>query len=236
MKSLKFKMEYLRRIYARYHKASRVIKGEILTELCRICRWHRKHALRALARPLDWRPRRRRPGRAPTYGPHAIAILADLWKASGYLCGQRLKAALPLWLPWAKKRYGLAAHVEQQLRTISPRQMDRRLAPLKRRLKKRLYGTTKPGSLLKRMIPIKTDHWDVRRAGFQEIDLVSHSGPRAAGEFIYTLNATDIQTTWVERQAVLGKSEANVVSGMGEIEHRLPFPLLGIDSVYRPPF
>jgi hypothetical protein len=93
MKSLKFKMEYLRRIYARYHKASRVIKGEILTELCRICRWHRKHALRALARPLDWRPRRRRPGRAPTYGPHAIAILADLWKASGYLCGQRLKAA-----------------------------------------------------------------------------------------------------------------------------------------------
>lgn len=231
MKSLKFKMEYVQRVYERYHKASRAAKSRLLDEICKVCRWHRKHALRVFGSPpKDPQASRRRLSRPPKYGHHAIAILADIWKASGHLCGQRLKAALPLWLPWACKRYALPSHLEQQLRTISARQIDRRLAPLKRRLKKRLYGTTKPGTLLKRMIPIKTDHWDVRKAGFQEIDLVSHSGPCAAGQFIYTLNSTDIHTTWVERQAVFGKSEIGVVDGMVHIEHRLPFPLLGVDS------
>jgi hypothetical protein len=104
------------------------------------------------------------------------------------------------------------------------------LAPIKLKLKTRLYGTTKPGTLLKRMIPVKTDHWDVKKAGFEEIDLVSHSGPCAAGQFIFTLNATDIHTTWNERQAILGKSEEATANGMTEIEKRLPFPLLGLDS------
>ncbi len=83
----------------------------------------------------------------------------------------------------------------QQLLRISPRQIDRRLQERKRRITRRLYGTTRPGSLLKQMIPIKTDHWDVRKPGYLEIDLVSHSGASAGGEFLHTLDCVDIQTT-----------------------------------------
>ena len=113
---------------------------------------------------------------------------------------------------------------------ISARQMDRRLNAHKRSAKRRLYGTTRPGSLLKHMIPIKTDHWEVTLPGYLEIDLVSHSGPSAAGEFIYTLDCVDISTGWVERQAVMGKGHLGILAALSDIEQRLPFPLRGIDS------
>jgi hypothetical protein len=153
-----------------------------------------------------------------------------VWEASGYLCAQRLKAALPTWLPWMRPHVPLTAELERQLLAISPRQMDRRLQARKRTLKRRMYGTTRPGSLLKHMIPIKTDHWDVHQPGYLEIDLVSHSGAAAVGEFLHTLDCVDIQTTWVERQAVLGKGRHGVVEALTTIEQRLPFPLRGIDS------
>jgi hypothetical protein len=108
--------------------------------------------------------------------------------------------------------------------------MDRRLKKHKRTVKRRLYGTTRPGSLLKQMIPIKTDHWDVTAPGYLEIDLVSHSGASAAGEFIYTLDGVDIATGWVEREAVMGKGQQGIVEALSRIEAKLPFPLRGIDS------
>jgi hypothetical protein len=122
------------------------------------------------------------------------------------------------------------AAIEHNLLTISSRQIDRRLAEHKRKAKRRLYGRTKPGTLLKHSIPIKTDHWDVRCPGFAEIDLVSHSGDRATGEFIHSLNVTDIHTTWVETRAVMGKSQAHVHAALKEIRAVLPFVLKGIDS------
>jgi hypothetical protein len=137
---------------------------------------------------------------------------------------------LPLWLPWARRRLRLSRAVEQQLCAISPRQIDRRLAPQKRQLQKRLYGRTKPGTLLKHHITLKTEHWAVTTPGFTEIDLVSHSGNAAAGEFIHSLNVTDIHTTWVETGAVLGKSAAGVQHMLDALRHALPFPLKGIDS------
>ncbi len=108
--------------------------------------------------------------------------------------------------------------------------MDRALAPAKRTLKKRQYGGTKPGTLLKHHIPIKTDRWDVQIPGFAEIDLVTHSGERADGEFAYTLNLTDIHTTWVESGAVLGKSQERVCAQLDALRQQLPFALAGIDS------
>jgi hypothetical protein len=142
----------------------------------------------------------------------------------------RLKALLPLWLPWAIKRMAISTQVQKQLLTISPATIDRRLGPKKRQLKKRLYGRTKPGTLLKHHIPIKTDSWDVKTPGFTEIDLVSHSGNSASGEFLHSLNVTDIHSTWVESRAVMGKSQIGVLKAMQEIEQALPFKLLGIDS------
>ena len=226
------KWEYLRRIYERYRTATREVKGRILDEFCAVAGYHRKYATTLLRgpRPEPRPPRRRRRPRKPIYTSHAISVLAAIWEASGYPWSVRLKALLPIWLPWAKKRLLVSVAVEQSLLAISPRQIDRRLAEHKRKAKRRLYGRTKPGTLLKHSIPIKTDHWDVRSPGFAEIDLVSHSGDRATGEFVHSLNLTDIHTAWVESRAVMGKSQARVHAALKEIRTALPFALLGIDS------
>ncbi|MDP2958268.1 MAG: transposase family protein, partial [Longimicrobiales bacterium] len=91
-------------------------------------------------------------------------------------------------------------------------------------------GRTKPGTLLKHHIPIKTDHWEVTTPGFAETDLVSHSGNAADGEFVYSLNLTDIHSTWVETRAVLGRGQTGVLQAVDEIADILPFPLQGLDS------
>jgi hypothetical protein len=134
----------------------------------------------------------------------------------------RLKAVLPLWLPWVKKHYSLTPKIEQQLLSISARQIDRRLKARKTQLQRRLYGRTKPGTLLKHHIPIKTDSWNIKTPGFTEIDLVSHSGNSEKGEFIYSLNVTDIYSTWVETRAVMGKGQYGVKTAMEDIEQSLP--------------
>ncbi len=225
------KREYLRSIYERYRRASRTEKGMILEEFCKVCGYNRKYAIWLLNRHVpEVAVRKRTLSRSPTYSQAMVRILAKVWEASGYLCSQRLKAALVHWLPWIKQHFELIQPLEDQLLAISARQMDRRLRATKHIVKRRLYGTTRPGSLLKQMIPIKTDHWDVNRPGYLEIDLVSHSGASAVGEFLHSLDCVDIATCWVERKAVMGKSALGILNAVTEIEHQLPFPLKGIDS------
>src|SRR3989449_2159830 len=222
--------EYLRAIYDRYRRGSAEVKGKILDEFCRVCDCHRKHAIRLLNGPCpEAHPRPRRP-RGPSYSRAVIQALAQIWEAAGYPWSVRLKAMLPLWLPWLRQRTTLTPELERQLRAISARQIDRRLQPRKRVLRRRLYGRTKPGTLLKHHIPIKTDHWDVTRPGFTEIDLVSHSGDCADGEFAHSFNLTDIHTTWTETRAVLGKGETGIVAALEDMRQSLPFTLCGIDS------
>ena len=108
-----------------------------------------------------------------------ISILAAVWAAVGYPWSVVLKALLPRWMPWVRKRYGLKPEMEEQLLRISARQIDRRLRERKARLKHRRYGGTKPGPLLKHQVPIKTDNWSVQMPGFTEIDLVAHGGNSA---------------------------------------------------------
>jgi len=222
--------EYLRAIYDRYHRSSPEKKGTILDEFCKVCGYNRKYAIRRLSGPRPEAQPRPRRSRGPSYGRLVIQALAQIWEAAGYPWSVRLKAMLPLWLPWLKKRTALTRELERQLRAISPRQIDRRLQSRKRILRRRLYGRTKPGTLLKHHIPIKTDHWDVTRPGFTEIDLVSHSGDCADGEFAHSFNLTDIHTTWTETRAVLGKGEAGIVAALEEMRQALPFALQGIDS------
>jgi hypothetical protein len=225
------KWEYVKTIYARYRQARRPEKQQILNECCRITGYHRKHAVRLLngPTPSGERPHARR-RRAARYGPAVIDALTAIWTAAGYPWSVRLKALLPLWLPRARRRLRLTAALEHQLLAISPRQIDRRLASQKRQLQKRLYGRTKPGTLLKHHIPIKTDRWNVAAPGFTEIDLVSHSGNTADGEFLHSLNVTDIHTTWVETRAVLGKHQRGIQAALAELRQALPFGLRGIDS------
>jgi hypothetical protein len=222
--------EYLCRMWPLYREAGREQRGRLLDEVCRVTGYHRKYAVRLLnGAPLEDRPPRRRL-RGPSYGKAVDQALRVLWEAANYPWSVRLKALLPLWLPWLKKRLSISERLESQLLRISARQIDRRLRPYKIRAKRRLYGKTKPGTLLKHQIPIKAERWEVDQAGYTEIDLVSHSGDRADGEFIHTLTLTDIHTGWTESRAVMGKSQAFVVEALELIRRRLPFELRGIDS------
>jgi hypothetical protein len=137
-----------------------------LDEFCQVTQQHRKHAIRLLNGPAPGaaRPPRTRDVR---YEQATIDALQKIWVAASYPWSVRLKALLPLWLPWARRRLRLRPAVEQQLLRISPRQIDRRLAAPRRQLRQRLYGRTKPGSLLKHHIPLKTDRWDVAVPGFR---------------------------------------------------------------------
>jgi hypothetical protein len=159
-----------------------------------------------------------------------IEIAEEVWKFAGHPCGDRLKEILRLWLPSIRQRFSLAPEIERQMLSISARQLDARLASKKRLWKKRIYSTTRPGSLLKRMIPIRTSNWDIHQPGFLEIDLVAHCGSSASGQFIYTLNTTDLATGWTECRAVLGKGQTGVLDALKNILPLFPFPIKGIDS------
>ena len=228
--SRKSKWEYLKAIYNRYRQAEKAIRRQILDEFCATCGYHRKHALRLLNGPPPQKSPKPLRTRIPIYSPQVIGILSAIWEAAGYPWSVRLKALLPLWLPWARKYLALTPALERPLLAMSPATMDRRLKTKKRVLKKNLYGRTKPGTLLKHHIPLKTDSWNVTTPGFTEVDLVSHSGNCADGEFIHSLNQTDIHTSWVETQAVLGKPQHRVQEALDEMRSALPFKLLGIDS------
>jgi hypothetical protein len=222
------KREYIHAVRQRYAHASKQAKGRILDEFCATLGYHRKAAIRVLAGPAP-RPRSRR--RSPrTYGGQALGVLKAIWEAAGFPWSVRLKALLPLWLPWAKQRWAIPSAVERQLLAISPRTIDRRLQPHKQQLRRRQYGRTKPGTLLKHHIPIKADRWDVTTPGFGELDLVEHGGASTAGEYVRSLNFTDIATTWTETCAMLGKSQRAVGQALDEIAAALPFRLQGLDS------
>ncbi len=224
------KWEYLKAIHARYRQAPHTEKGRILDEFCQVTGYHRKSALRLLNGPPPGRrppPRRRR---APTYGIRVLQVLVAIWRAAGYPWSVRLQALLPLWLPWARPRFRLTPALEEQLLALSPRQMDRRLAPYRQQVRTGRYGRTKPGTLLKHHIPLRTDRWDVAVPGFTEVDLVAHCGESGEGEFLHSLNQTDIHTTWVETRAVLGRGQTAVQRALAEMRQALPFALRGIDS------
>jgi hypothetical protein len=212
----------------RYERAERAAKGALLDEVCAVTGYHRKAVIRLLGRPAVRRVRRR--GRPVRYGPRVVGALRQIWAAAGYPWSVRLRALLPAWLPWATRHWTIPPAVVAQLRTMSPRQMDRCLQPFKHALRKRQYGRTSRGTLLKHQIPLKTDRWDVQTPGFTEVDLVAHSGDRADGDFLHSLNVTDIHTTWVETRAVMGKSQLHVQAALEHLRQQLPFRLCGIDS------
>ncbi len=220
--------EYVETLRPRYTAASRTTKQQILDEFCATTGYNRKSAIRALHAPAPTPGKRS--GRPPIYDAQTAAVLTKIWEAAGFPWSVRLKALLPLWLPWSVRRFGIVPHRARRLRTMSPSTMDRLLRARKRQIRHRLYGRTKPGTLLKHSIPIKSDRWTVTVPGFAEVDLVAHSGPFGDGDFIQSVNLTDIHTTWVETRAVLGRGQRAVCAAIDDIRATLPFPLRGLDS------
>lgn len=229
---MELRMKYCETVYKRYHKASKETKTRILDELCKVCGYNRKYAIAKLNSMKDnKKPQiRQERKRKKRYGYEVLSIVEEVWKMANYPWSVRLKEIMRLWMPWIKKRYRVTPQIEKKLFSISASTIDRDLKQKKNKLKRRIYGRTKPGTLLRHKIPVKTEHWDVKRPGFEEADLVSHSGESGLGEFIYSLNLTDICTQWVETQAVMGKGQIAVLDAIEKISQRLPFKILGIDS------
>jgi hypothetical protein len=216
----------------RYRRASQVSKTRILDEICAATRLNRKYAITRInlietSRPTGPRVPRKRDRR---YGRDVIKVVEKVWEEAGYPWSARLKAILRLWLPAIRKRYATTRALEAQLLRISPRTIDRALKGKKRELRRRLFGRTRPGTLLRNQIPIKCEHWDVAEAGHLELDTVSHCGGNGEDLFAYSFNLTDIASTWDETRSVLGKGGRGIVQAFSEMCEVLPFKVRDIDS------
>jgi len=155
------------------------------------------------------------------------------WEATDRLCSKRLQPFVSELVPMLR-RHGetcFTDEVEAQLRQMSATTMDRLLRPYRRTGGRRAFSTTKPGSLLKASIPIRTfADWNEDHPGFLEVDLVSHCGQSTEGFYLTTLSTVDVATGWIECRGVWGKNQDRVGAAVHHVAQRLPFPLLGLDS------
>jgi len=232
MMSIAARRELLEAVAPRYIRASRPEKERILDEFVQTTGYARKYAIHLLHHvPRERRPFRRR--RARKYTPAARAALVTLWRAANGICSKRLVPFLPELIAVLERcgELQLDADTKALVLQMSPATVDRLLRRERQGLRRRGLGTTKPGTLLKRQVPIRTfADWDETRPGFLEVDLVAHCGTTTAGEYLHTLVLTDIHTTWTECVALPNRSQETVTAAIAAVRQRLPFLLLGLDS------
>ncbi|WP_234794269.1 integrase catalytic domain-containing protein [Mycolicibacterium flavescens] len=216
----------------RYQRAGKREKTRILDELCANTGWHRSHARKALTAalaPRTVRPRRPRPVK---YGPEVIAALTLCWTVLGMPAGKRLAPMLTE-LVAVLRHFGELVISDQTaalLVSMSAATIDRRLAD--ERAKRTIRGRvgTKPGSLLKSQIPLRTwADWDDAVPGFVEIDTVFHDGGISGGGHAFTLTVTDIATGWTESRSLPDRVAKHIVAVLNHIAAQMPFPILGVD-------
>jgi len=226
--------KYLTQLQARYRQASRRERTVILDEFVKTTGYHRKHAIAVLN---GQRERVQGPIRRPrrkVYGSDVADALATLGDLFDSICSKRLRAAIDVELPrlYEAGVFPVSAECYQKLLVVSPATMDRLRADRQRR-PGRSRGFTKPGTLLKDRISIRTwADWTEDQPGFCEIDLVDHSGGIIirGSDHAWTLCFTDILTAWTECVATPNKAQVHVFAAIKQARQRLPFPLLGIDS------
>lgn len=228
-----------------YRRAAKKEKGRLLDQFVEATGYNRVYAARLLRNfgmrraigpgvVVEASLRGRRTGPRPRdYGPEVLAPLKKIWKIQDCVCGKRLAAALPEVLSrlLAFGELRVSKRVAGKLMRISPATIDRLLKPEREKTALKHRGGTKPGTLLKNQIPVRTfADWDEAQPGFVEVDLVGHGGGSGYGEFCQTLNVTDVATGWTEQRAVATKAQRYVFEALQTLRQRLPFPLRGLDS------
>lgn len=226
----KSRKEYLLSIKRRYNSSGKLEKKRILDEFCNTCGHNRKYSIRILNDKFKKKPLKKL-GRQKKYeGEEFKEFLLRTWKASKLPCGKRLKPIIKIWLPkYIDSGEKLASETIKILNEVSAATIDRIFKPIRCRYKKRGLCTTKPGSIIKELVPIKTNQWDETRVGFLEADTVAHCGNSIAGMFVYSVNMVDIASGWSIQRATWGKGETGVLDSLKSMEATLPFKIRGFD-------
>lgn len=227
------RQEYARELSVRYKAASRSEKSRILEEFCQTCGYNRKYAMGLLRNPPPLRKAPIKRPRATRYDAEVRRVLLQVWEMSNGLCSKRLVPFLPKLLDALERHNELcvSAPLSEKLLGISAATVDRLLGSARRSHPMRGRSTTKPGTLLREQIRVRTEFaWDEQKPGYFEADLVAHCAESTAGEFLYTLTLTDIATGWTECQPLLNRSQIGVTQAIERIRTLLPFPIFGIDS------
>ena len=227
--SKEIKKDLLPKLRIRYARRNREGKSRMLDELCEDYGYDRKYAIKLLGDTLPRPSGRPKPGPEIRYGL-IEPVVRQIWKTAEQPCGKRLVGALTRWLPHYERRFGKVSSKQRKLlKEVSAATLDRLLQPARAEHRPRERNGTKPGSLLKTQIPIRTDSWDVSQPGFLEADTVAHCGGSLAGDFIWSVTYTDILSTWTEGRAVWNKGAHGVLSATCDAEESLPFELKGFD-------
>lgn len=232
MMSQRSKRELLDEIRPRYLKAKKSKKKAILDEFVAATSYHRKYAIRVLK---HGRPRRstKKHGLRKVYQGEVVVALEQIWEVCGRICSKRLHPFLPEMVKVLERcgELRLSEQTKILLSQMSRSTIDRCLDPARFEHPRRGLSTTKPGSLLKKAIPVRTfTSWDEDRPGFLEIDLVAHCGGTTEGQYVHTLTCVDLSTGWIECQAVRQRTQQAVFEAIQTVRTYLPFRLLGLDS------
>ena len=220
----------IRAFSKQYKHARKHEKSELLSHLVNTTGYSRKHLMETLPNPPKVRKRKRRIQKS-----RYVCILKPLrvlWAVSNYACGKRLKPMIIKLLATLRRHKELIVTKDERilLVKISVATIDRLLTHDRKRINIKGRSRTKPGSLLKHQIPIKTwRDWDNTTPGFMEIDSVHHCGTSLFGDYVYTLDTTDVSTGWNECCGHMGRGEYRTIRALDTIRGKLPFPLLGID-------
>jgi len=224
--------EYSEAVRWRYLQAPKKEKGKLLDEFTKVTGYHRKAIIRLLHRVNQPNANRKR-GRPRQYSATVVGALRIAWEATDRLCSKRLHPFLPE-LVKVLRRHGdrtMTAEIETKLCQMSPSTIDRLLHAWRRLGGRRPFSTTRPGTLLKASIPIRTfGELDRDHPGFLEADTVAHCGESAEGFYLTTLSMVDVATGWTECQGVWGKGQQRVGAAIHQVRRRLPFHLLGLHS------
>ena len=228
--SKELKTDWLPKLQVRYSRRNREGKSRMLDEICEDYEYERKYAIKLLCGGLPPSRGRVHPGPEPQY-ELIEPVVRQVWLTAEQPCGKRLVSILRQWLPYYERRFGpLSGRQRQLVRQVSAATLDRLLAAARAEHSERGRCGSKPGSLLRSEIPIRTGTWDLSRPGYLEADSVAHCGGSLAGSFIWSLTYTDILSGWTEGGAVWNKGAAGVLAATRQVEERLPFALLGFDS------